>query len=432
MEIDITEDNSHYMYDFIGRIIEECGPRMPCSIQEEKAAQIIKSEFENSCDFSRIEDFTCHPRAFLGYIKVIVILNFISFISFFLSFQQISIIINQVFIIVSFSLNLAAFLTLWNEFFNYREFIDPLFKKKSSQNVIGTFKSREKPKGIIIFSGHHDSALQFNLLKYFKIGYAILILLGLLVLVLWIILSFIILLISVIGFAISELFYLITLIIFIISIPSFVGMLFFVSPGERANKVPGAVDNLSAVAILIGIGRYLKENKNIIPPNTEIRLISFGCEEAGLRGAYRYVENHLEELKELNANCVNMDAIQSSNNINIIQFEPSTRTRHSPEVVKKIESASNMVGVNINKSSLGGDKGFRKIFGQITGGTDATAFSKAGIPAANISAMDFGKMIHFYHQPNDTLDKIQKGSLESVLKVCLGYVIQERNKKEVL
>ncbi|TFG21144.1 MAG: M28 family peptidase [Promethearchaeota archaeon] len=432
MEMEITEDNSRYMYDFIGKIIDECGPRMPCSIQEEKAAQIIKSEFEKTCDNSCIEDFTCHPRAFLGYIKIIVILNLISFIIFFLSFQQYSPLIIQVFTVVSFSLNLAAFLILWNEFFNYREFIDPLFKKKSSQNVIGTFKSKEKIEKVIIFSGHHDSALQFNLLKYFKVGYAILILLGLLVLILWIILSFIILLISIIGFAISEIFYLISLILFIIAIPSFVGMLFFVSPGERANKVPGAVDNLSAVAILIGIGRYLKKNKEIIPPNTEVRLISFGCEEAGLRGAYRYVASHLEELQELNANCVNMDAIQSANNISIIEFEPSTRTRHSPEIVKKIESASNMVGVKINKSSLGGDKGFLKIFGQITGGTDATAFSKSRIPAANISAMDFGEMIHFYHQPNDTPDKIQEGSLESVLKICLGYVIQENNKKEIL
>jgi len=339
---------------------------------------------------------------------------------------------NQVFIIVSFSLSLAAFLILWNEFFNYREFIDPLFKEKASQNVIGTFKSKDEIKNVMIFSGHHDSALQFNLLKYFKVGYAILILLGLLMLVLWIFLSFIILLFSMIGFTISDLFYLISLIFFIIATPSFIGMLFFISPGERANKVPGAVDNLSAVAILIGIGRYLKENKKIVPPNTEIRLISFGCEEAGLRGAYRYVEKHLEELQELNTNCVNMDAIQSSRNISIIELEPSTRTRHSAEVVKKIESASNLMGIKINKSSLGGDKGFRKIFGQITGGTDATAFSKARIPAANISAMDFGQLIHFYHQPNDTLDKIQKGSLESVLKICLGYVIQENNKKEVL
>lgn len=432
MEIQIAEENSRYMHDFISKIINECGPRMPCSIQEEKAAQIIKSEFDKTCDLSFIEDFTCHPRAFLGYIKIIVILNLISFILFFLSFQQYSPLIIQVFIIVSFLLNLVAFLILWNEFFNYREFIDPLFKKKTSQNVIGTFKSNEKTENVIIFSGHHDSALQFNLLKYFKIGYAILILLGLLVLILWIMISFIILLISIIGFTISEVFYLISLILFITAIPSFVGMLFFVSPGDRANQVPGAVDNLSAVAILIGIGRYLRENKKIIPPNTEIRLISFGCEEAGLRGAYRYVKRHLEELQELNANCVNMDAIQSPWNISIIEYEPSTRTRHSPEVVKKIESAANLMSIKINKSSLGGDKGFRKIFGQITGGTDATAFSKAGIPAANISAMDFGEILQFYHQPYDTLDKIEEGSLENVLKICLGYVIQENNKKEVL
>jgi hypothetical protein len=76
----------------------------------------------------------------------------------------------------------------------------------------------------------------------------------------------------------------------------------------------------------------------------------------------------------------------------------------------------------VKTSALGGSNIFEKIFGQVTGGTDATAFSKAGIKAANISAMDLNKMLKFYHQPTDTLDKIEKGSLERVLKICLAYI----------
>jgi hypothetical protein len=422
LEIEILEENSKNMYDFIDKIINECGPRMPCSFQEEKAAQMIKREFDDICDGSKIETFTCHPRAFLGFIKIIVFLALTSFLLFFLSFQGNLSLVGQILIILSFFLNIFADIILWNEFFNYREFIDPLFKKKYSQNVIGKFNAKGESENLLIFSGHHDSALEFNLLKRFKIGYVFLILIGLLVLFLWSALSFVFLIISLIGFLIPNMLYILSLILFIISIPSFIGMLFFVSAGEKANKVPGAVDNLSAVAILVGIGQYLKKNQEFIPPNTEVRLISFGCEEAGLRGSRRYVEAHLDELVSKNAECVNMDAIQAMNNITLVDYEPSTRTHHSQRVISKLEESTSLIGENVRHSSLGGEKGISKLFGQISGGTDATSFSKAKVHSANISAMDLREMIKFYHQSTDTTDKIQKGVLEKVLRLCLAYI----------
>ena len=166
--------------------------------------------------------------------------------------------------------------------------------------------------------------------------------------------------------------------------PALVGLFFFVSFGDKANTVPGAVDNLSAVTIVVAIGRYLSSHKNIVPKNTEIRLVSFGCEEAGLRGAFRYVSAHFEGLKKYDAECVNMDAIQSKENIAIIDFEPSTRTKHSDVMVRKLKEAAKSAKIKVNESALGGSGKIEKIIGQITGGTDATAFSKAGIKALNI------------------------------------------------
>ena len=120
-----------------------------------------------------------------------------------------------------------------------------------------------------------------------------------------------------------------------------------------------------------------------------------------------------------------MDAIQSISNISIIDFEPTTRTKHSDVVVKKIISAAKNSEIKLQTSVLGGSSKLEKLLGQITGGTDATAFSKAKIKAANISAMDLKKMLGFYHQPTDTVDKIEKGSLENVLKICISYIIGE-------
>ncbi|MFW9902620.1 MAG: M28 family metallopeptidase, partial [Candidatus Thorarchaeota archaeon] len=208
------------------------------------------------------------------------------------------------------------------------------------------------------------------------------------------------------------------------SIP-LIALFFFVSPGEKANKVPGAVDNLSAVAIILALGRYLKNHKEIIPKNTEIRIISFGCEEAFLRGAFRYVETHLEELKKYDAECINLDAIASIDNIAFSKTEPTTRTTHSKEVVQKLIKASELVDIKTNVANLVGGSFLTKLAGLMSGGTDAAAFSKSKIKASTITAMNLLKMVRFYHQETDTLDKIEKGVLENALKICIAYVISD-------
>jgi Zn-dependent M28 family amino/carboxypeptidase len=201
-----------------------------------------------------------------------------------------------------------------------------------------------------------------------------------------------------------------------------IALLFFVSPGEKANKVPGAIDNLSAVSVVLGVGQYLKNNKAIIPKNTEIRLISFGCEEAGLRGAYRYAERHREELLKYDAQVFNMDGIQSPKNFYIIEYEPTTRTRHSAKIVEKMINAAELVGI---KAKIGGAGTLEKIIGQISGGTDTTAFSKAKINAANLSSMELLKFVKFYHQPTDNMDMVNEEALTKALKICISYLINE-------
>ncbi|MFW9825622.1 MAG: M28 family metallopeptidase [Candidatus Thorarchaeota archaeon] len=424
MRIEVSKEDSDYMYKMIQDIIDQCGPRMPCSPSEAKCAKIIESEFKQTCDDVTIEPFICQPRAFLGFIKIITILIIASLILFLLTPLNLMLYWEQIILIIIVILNIISILILWNEFFNYNEFIDPVFRKGQSQNVIGKVTADEEVKRILIFSAHHDSALQFNLLTYLKIGYIVIIVLGLFIMVFWSILSVILLLISLavlLSYTIS-IFYAIIFCLLILSTPIMIGLFLFVPFGDKANKVPGAVDNLSAVAVILAFGKILKKNRKLIPPNTEVRLISFGCEEAGLRGAYRYVEKHLNELRIVDAECINMDAIQSNSKISIIDYEPTTRTRHSDIVVKNLIKGAEIASLNILKSGLGGSSKLEKVIGQLTGSTDATAFSKAGIKAASITAMDLKQMLKFYHQPSDTPDKIEKGSLENILKLCIEYL----------
>jgi hypothetical protein len=423
MEIKVSKEDSNYMYNLVEKIVDEVGPRMPCSPQELAGAHIIKKELEKSCDAIHIENFSCHPKAFLGWIKVILVMVFVSMMLYFIT-QIISDLFGLILLsIISFLLVFFSALIMWEEFFNYKEFIDPIFRKKSSQNVIGQFNSNQESKRIIIFSSHIDSALQFNLLKRLKEGFVPLAFGGIIVIILWLVISFIQMILMIIGMiSLKNIFLIMVMVLFFIGIPCFIGLFFFVPLGDKGNVVPGAVDNLSSCAVISGLGRYLKNHREILSDDIEIRLISFGCEESGLRGAFRYAERHYKELRENNAIIVNMDGLETPDEFLIIEFEPTTRTYHSKEIVQKLLNAADSVNV---KAKPFGTGRLEKTVGRLSGGSDAAAFSKAGIKAGFINSADWKNRAAYYHQSTDTPDKIQKGTLENALKICIAFIINE-------
>ncbi|MHA1818835.1 MAG: M28 family metallopeptidase [Promethearchaeota archaeon] len=422
-DIEVSQELSDYMHNFINKVIDEAGCRIPCSENERKGAEIVAEELKKISDEVSIEKFKLAPRAFLGWIKLDVISVFISILLFFLA-ERIDSYLTKLFLyIISLSIVVFALIAMWYEFFNYSEFLDRWYKKKESQNVVGKIHSKGEMKRIIIFSGHIDSALQFNLLAYLHYLYPIITFWGLICFFLWAALSVVNLVLFLFGFI--GVLHKLALWLVIFALPAMVILYFFVFSDKRANKVPGAVDNLSAVSIVLALGHYLKDHPEIIPENTEVRLVAFGCEEAGLRGAFRYVQAHYDELKKYHAIDVNMDTIESPDDIKVVEFEPTTRTKHSKMVVDKLLKAAENAGV---KASLLGNSLFDKILGITTGGTDAAAFSKAKIDAANIVAIRLLDAAYFYHQPNDTPDKIKPGALENTLKILIQFLINEKGK----
>ena len=424
MTITIPTEDSNYMHTFIATIIKKFGPRMPCSDAEARAAEYIKQEMEQTCNEVAIEPFTCSPGGLLGWIKFDITFIVASFILYLLTpFITLDMIIQTILYAICACLGIVSWVIAWEEFFSYNEFIDGLLKKKSSENVVGRISPDGDLKRIIAFSGHHDSAMEFNLLRYFKVaGYAIVVVGGIGILALWAVLAIIAFVISLAGLA-QGIIYEIALYLLVIGIPLLVLLWCFTWWGERANNVPGAVDNLSAVAVVLAIGRYVKQHPEIVPANTEIRLVSFGCEEAGLRGAYRYAARHKEELLAVDSEHVNMDGIQSPKTVMIYAFEPTTRTAHSPDVTRKIYDAA--IGEDLKAFKFGERKADR-MAGFFTGGTDATALSKAKIVAGSFGSMNFRAYFNHYHTRRDTPDRIEAGALEAALRLCIRYLENEK------
>ena len=108
MQVEISKEEANYMYGIVEKIINEVGPRMPCSPQEAKGAEIIKEELAKSCDETELESFTCHPKAFLGWIKLDCIIVFVSMLLYIFMQFSTNLIILQVLAITSFVLVVIA------------------------------------------------------------------------------------------------------------------------------------------------------------------------------------------------------------------------------------------------------------------------------------------------------------------------------------
>ena len=410
----IAKSDAVYAYEIVKRICNEVGPGLPGTPQERERADNIKKELVShlGTDNVAVEEFTFAPEPFVGSYRIGAVFTLIAAI------LSISLEISTPIAPFSIAITALAFsittvLVFFVEFFFDLEFIDPLFKKKKSINVVGRLRKTQttEVKRLLIFSGHHDSALEFTWLRLF--GY------GFLVVAVTIILGFL----AMLAVTITQLVGLITGNMFLVHLgisewillvypilPSIVFALFFADGRKNGGNVPGAADNLAASALTVALCRFLVKNPSYIPADTEIRFISFGSEEAGLRGSRRYVKKHVEELKQLHTRVLNFETVAHPE-IVILSSDVNGTVKHSPEIVESVARAAERAQVpyRIKPASSGV-------------GTDAAPFSRAGIEATSLLPFKIPQqLVAFYHQKRDNPEILTIEPLLNVLKVSFEW-----------
>jgi acetylornithine deacetylase/succinyl-diaminopimelate desuccinylase-like protein len=411
------DEETQYAYEFIKDVCQNIGPGCPCTSKELERAERVKKELERYKIPTQIEPFTCTPAAFLKWFQIGGVMAIIATILFYLSLIPVWPIF-----LTGIALFLMAFTLLMTvlEFLLYQHFIDFLFPKKKSQNVIGRRLPPDNPdpKRVIIFSGHHDSALTFNWLPILKHGYVIaeaILIFSVILFTITLGIRFITLIIGIDIQWITDMNRIITMAV----IPITVILAFnFTGTDKNGGKVPGAVDNLSAVGITLTLAKILDTHPELVPPDTEIRFISFGSEEAGVRGSFNYVKDHLEELKSKETYVLNFETIFDEE-ITIFTSDLNGLLPNSRKMVELVQKAAQESGAphKVDMFPFGG------------GGTDAIPFSRYKIPALSLYAMKVpGQMVQFYHQPIDNYDKINQTSLKHALKIALAFLAQFHEK----
>jgi hypothetical protein len=312
------------------------------------------------------------------------------------------------------ALSVLAILTVIFEYMRYFELVDPFFKKKQSVNVIGTLRKpgSGQVKRLLILSGHHDSAWEntwIGLLGYglyltiptIFIGYFAVAVMSAIQLAGLVAGSANIVRLGTLGWVMLA----------YPVLPALVFAMFFNRGKKNGGTVPGAADNLSACALAVAMCRFLVTNPQSIPDDTEIRFISFGSEEAGLRGSRRYAARHLDELKRLDARLLNYETVAYPE-ITILTTDVDG-VKHSPEMVKSVVAAAERAGVPYKAvpSPTG------------AGGSDAGSFSQAGLKAVTLLPFQVPQqLVAFYHQKRDRPEILSIEPLLNVLKLTFEWV----------
>lgn len=384
------------MKGIVEEICAEIGPRPPGSPAEERAARLVRDRLASWGLEADLQSFTIAPRA-LQIIFIVVFLGFPFALHAYLYLPPLTLGL------------LLALLVLFVAHMAYgADLLKFLFRKSPSWNVVGRVKPQGKADRLLIFAGHIDSAYRMPLLqrKTYRLLF-VLVPLFLLSLVLlfglsgwktWTMLASVQPAPPPAGLEMT---------LFWICAAGSIAGLIIMAGIIRADAVPGANDNLTGVAVAMELGRELAEKK---PARTEVWVVGFGSEEAGLLGSRHMVKTLGDEIRAKNGTLINLESLGQSGTLRIVTGELMSLSRHSPAVRDLIESAASSAGVAMKRFFL------------TAGLTDAASFSRRKIPAATFIRLDDQGFLDHYHNPGDNPDSIREDRLLEALEVCRAIV----------
>jgi acetylornithine deacetylase/succinyl-diaminopimelate desuccinylase-like protein len=166
--------------------------------------------------------------------------------------------------------------------------------------------------------------------------------------------------------------------------------------------VPGANDNLSAVAVLVALARSLAERPT---PGVRVLLLSTGSEESFMEGMQGFVRRHRAELDPARTTVLCLECVGSPT-LTLVEAEGMLRMRHYSDAAReRLAGAASAAGVELVR-------GLRTV-----AATDALIAMRNGYAAATLASIDATKFPANYHWPTDTPENLDWGTMERAFAV---------------
>lgn len=385
------------MVQFISDIIARFGGRTAGSEEETQAQAVVSDLLKQHTSQVETQPFRAALNAKFEALKIIF------------GMYYIALALGPFFPGTGFIISATALVLFLGNFLLNLGWLDFMFPKSESRNVVGTLEPQGEVKNTLYISGHIDSVKEFQWwyhLKTFGIRMNIASVLLLLVLPL----CYLALILSSglhrTPFEFSDYFPYVYW--FIVALSPFTLSFFFM---RSKRKVDGASDNLSGIAVSLEVFKSLAAGKGTSTlKHTRIRMISFGSEETGLKGSKAFVAQNEQRLHSERSMIINIDTIKEPEHLSIVTRETNTLTRFDPSIVSGLELAFSQKNIYIKKIALN------------IGGTDAVPFQKDGIPAVTIIGMNSSELDESYHTRLDTLDRMNPYGMEYLHDGLLHYI----------
>lgn len=401
MGIEITPSHVKHVLDFTDEIVRNYPDRLVGTTACTAAAKRIAQEFELGCDPGTVrrEEFTCHPKSFLKYIRPAVGAYFASTLA---TFRR-----RPLLGLGGLGLTLSVFAS---QFMFYKKYFDPFFPKKTGCNVYGVIEPEGKVKQQIILCGHHDAAYVFHYMDFSPRLYPLLIIAG--------IAPFILSLLYALIMALTRRNPLWLKRIVTVASAGVVPLWWFTTDAVA----PGAGDNMIATALANEAAKIfgdLKKSGQSPLKHTRLICLSVDGEECGLRGSMAYVRRHLKEMQAVKTLVFCMDTLYHADQLIFLDNDLNLTTDLSHAMAQELTDIATSLGykARIDHIPWGG------------GSTDAAAFGQAKIDATclaafelNATKLDAGLV---YHTPRDTTDAIEPAVVEQALNVITTYILKK-------
>ncbi len=194
-------------------------------------------------------------------------------------------------------------------------------------------------------------------------------------------------------------------------------------PERDGHFYPGANDNGSGTVAVMELARAFAAGKK--RPRRTLVFISFGAEEEGLLGAFHYVEHPLFPLAGtkavINLDMIGRDEAHTSQTEGRLNVPADTRLHlnllggaYFPALLKQVRRANAKVGLDLDEK-FDHDSTQNAIYR-----CDHFPFLVAGVP----DLWFFGGWHPGYHEPSDTVEKINWEKMQRVTR--LAYLTAQR------
>jgi Peptidase family M28 len=171
----------------------------------------------------------------------------------------------------------------------------------------------------------------------------------------------------------------------------------------RSPIVPGANDNLTAVAVLVALAERLREKP---VPGLRLLLASCGAEEVVQGGIYGFGERHFPSLDRDRTWFLNLETVGSPRLILLEGEGPIVMEQYTDRTFRDmIAAVANRTGVPLRRGM------------RARNSTDSVIPSRAGYPTATLASVDRYKALSNYHQMSDTPENVDYTTVLAALEV---------------